>query len=363
MSEWRHNAAEIDQYGYSTGINCEPSNFIGNNTGLQRIANSKCPNMFSDPIQSLPLEFSETDLSANPMARFCYDQGPWNSHQVSAGSSAAYPPQSSYVYPLPARGPNFAVGNYRSAPVSEPESNATANMLSDSGYGTKTFSTVSALSHQMTETNTEYLSLQHQLHNLQPFAVPQHQPHVTGPFDIANPFENNLKSLPDPIPQPTHQCPYCEMSYRCASELKKHILKHEKNYKCREPGCKRNEGFSTPNDLERHKKTVHHIFPRNSTTKMYRCVAEDCKVNGNIWVRPDNFRAHVRRKHGEDRLQELMRLGECYDAVPNQSTNSSIVDQYDHYEEWLDAPQAVNTKNWRQGNVTNWEYKRAIPSD
>ncbi len=84
------------------------------------------------------------------------------------------------------------------------------------------------------------------------------------------------------------------------------MLKHEKTFVCREPDCKRNgKGFSTVNDLERHKKSVHKIGIEKS--KSYRCAAADCTNNVKIWPRLDNFKQHLERMHGKEDIFELIR--------------------------------------------------------
>lgn len=100
-------------------------------------------------------------------------------------------------------------------------------------------------------------------------------------------------------PQPANRatnsqvCPSCPMECKTKSELKKHMQRHTKPHHCREPGCARDEGFSTPNDLERHKKSVHKI----ASGRQFRCHHGACKENLKIWPRADNFRQHLRRRH------------------------------------------------------------------
>lgn len=78
---------------------------------------------------------------------------------------------------------------------------------------------------------------------------------------------------------------------------------------CREPGCKRNEGFTTVNDLDRHKKSVHRI---GLSKKSYQCASETCRNREKIWPRLDNFKQHIERMHkGEDEMNLIKR----YDRV------------------------------------------------
>lgn len=74
------------------------------------------------------------------------------------------------------------------------------------------------------------------------------------------------------------------------------MLKHVKSFVCTEIGCKRDgKGFSTVNDLDRHKKSVHRIGVANS--KSYRCVAAGCQHKHKVWPRLDNFKQHIERMH------------------------------------------------------------------
>jgi hypothetical protein len=66
-----------------------------------------------------------------------------------------------------------------------------------------------------------------------------------------------------------------------------------------EKGCKRGgKGFSTTNDLDRHKKSVHGIGVTYS--KSYRCAADGCQNKHKVWPRLDNFKQHIDRMHKEE---------------------------------------------------------------
>jgi hypothetical protein len=76
-------------------------------------------------------------------------------------------------------------------------------------------------------------------------------------------------------------------------------LLHDKPFLCDVANCSRNEkGFTTVNDLERHKKSVHRI---RLDEKSYQCASETCRSKEKIWPRLDNFKQHIERTHkGED---------------------------------------------------------------
>lgn len=87
---------------------------------------------------------------------------------------------------------------------------------------------------------------------------------------------------------------------------RKHIRRHEKPYKCEEPGCSRREGFSTTNDLDRHKKSVHNIAPKHGHDRSFHCPVEHCPKKDKIWPRLDNFRQHLKRMHKTEDTEELL---------------------------------------------------------
>lgn len=84
------------------------------------------------------------------------------------------------------------------------------------------------------------------------------------------------------------------------------MLTHEKPFVCEVDGCKRGgKGFSTVNDLDRHKKSVHKIDSQK--TKSYRCAHDDCRGKNKIWPRLDNFKQHIERMHKGDDIFGLIR--------------------------------------------------------
>ena len=65
------------------------------------------------------------------------------------------------------------------------------------------------------------------------------------------------------------------------------------------------KSFSTKNDLERHKKSIHKVTPKNISDKVYKCAAPGCTKSDKLWPRLDNFRQHCMRIHKDidtDRL-------------------------------------------------------------
>ncbi|KAF2400382.1 hypothetical protein EJ06DRAFT_428055 [Trichodelitschia bisporula] len=95
----------------------------------------------------------------------------------------------------------------------------------------------------------------------------------------------------------------CDKQCRSHSELTKHNMKHEKPFKCTELGCARDTGFTSNNDLDRHKKSVHKIEIPGSSS--YRCASLKCPKSNHIWPRLDNFKAHIKRLHPDENPETL----------------------------------------------------------
>ncbi|CAF9904117.1 MAG: hypothetical protein ALECFALPRED_004853 [Alectoria fallacina] len=114
------------------------------------------------------------------------------------------------------------------------------------------------------------------------------------------------RSYPENPTESTQQwlCADCQSSqtFKNKSEFNKHQLRHQKPFKCDVPGCNRETGFTTKNDLDRHKKSIHQVY----IGKSYMCAAPHCAKKNKIWPRADNFRQHIIRLHRDWNVQELM---------------------------------------------------------
>jgi hypothetical protein len=82
---------------------------------------------------------------------------------------------------------------------------------------------------------------------------------------------------------------------------------HEKPFKCDVPGCRRKPGFTTVNDLNRHKIAKHFdgVDPSGKAPS-YMCRGKDCKNSTKIWPRMDNFKAHVLKMHVNEDPHDLI---------------------------------------------------------
>lgn len=103
----------------------------------------------------------------------------------------------------------------------------------------------------------------------------------------------------DPIPRSSGQtftCDYpsCKKSYPRPCDLNKHKKRHQKPFPC-EASSDCDSYFSTSKDRDRHIKSKHrreeHLI---------------CPVCGHTTARKDNMKDHVKRRHGEESVNEVM---------------------------------------------------------
>ncbi|KAF2718150.1 hypothetical protein K431DRAFT_306277 [Polychaeton citri CBS 116435] len=110
-------------------------------------------------------------------------------------------------------------------------------------------------------------------------------------------------------------CSECGRKSKNPSDGRKHALTHCRPFTCPVVGCKRElDGFSTRNDLERHKKSVHNIKPLVGSKWGYICSScnppDKQQDAGDTpqkwWPRLDNFKAHIRRKHEDQDIGAII---------------------------------------------------------
>ncbi|KAF1959317.1 hypothetical protein CC80DRAFT_545688 [Byssothecium circinans] len=112
------------------------------------------------------------------------------------------------------------------------------------------------------------------------------------------------------------KCPRCKEVSKCPSDFKKHMLKHDKPHICDVRNCRRaavGKGFTTKNDLDRHKKSVHHVGVEKDS---YQCASENCRNRSKIWPRLDNFKQHISRMHKGEDEQDLIRRSAYQEPYP-----------------------------------------------
>ncbi|KAI1363855.1 hypothetical protein F5Y08DRAFT_354135 [Xylaria arbuscula] len=151
---------------------------------------------------------------------------------------------------------------------------------------------------------------------------------------------------PSRIPLEINTCEECGKPVRTNSEKKKHEQRHKKPFKCDVADCSRRiEGFATPNDLDRHKRSVH---PGSQTIgNRYVCQVGPCKNKDKIWPRADNFKAHLKRVHMKE-------------TVSDEDLESCIYKPQTALDEPQDNPQPDAISGYSeyagltQGPPTNW---------
>ncbi|KAI0143071.1 ornithine decarboxylase antizyme-domain-containing protein [Xylariaceae sp. FL1272] len=154
-----------------------------------------------------------------------------------------------------------------------------------------------------------------------------------------------------PIPFDPMKCDTCFKSVRTKSELKKHHQRHTKPFKCDVEDCQRHtEGFSTVNDLDRHKRSVHPNTQAGGNR--YRCTLGACKSKLKIWPRADNFKAHLKRLHQKDPItdEELNTFLYIPSSLPDDQESQSVYSEatnttYGPSNAWpqFEPPQKMNS--------------------
>lgn len=77
--------------------------------------------------------------------------------------------------------------------------------------------------------------------------------------------------------------------------------KPKKKYPCN--GCS-NKVFTTSNDLDRHRRTVHsEIKPRD---RVWMCSIGNCSTGRKVWARQDNFKQHITRMHSAEYHENMV---------------------------------------------------------
>ncbi|KAL9600861.1 MAG: hypothetical protein Q9219_002903 [cf. Caloplaca sp. 3 TL-2023] len=263
----------------------------------------------------------------DPLLRFWNETGPWNSQRVG-GDPRQAPANTRFAGfddPMRRNFPTMHFG-FRS-PRSEVDSSTTGRYPMDSGYGgSRSLATPSARSDQLDQSHSAH-SISGDVNEFHPFPEERYQDNTGrnapshrgqySPMDGAGEIsqQSNLSF------ELTCSFQNCGATSRNQSEYRKHMLRHEKPFKCDVVGCSKVDGFSTNNDLDRHKKSVHKIMPKNSTDRSFRCAARNCPKKEKIWPRLDNFRQHCIRIHPEEDCDDLVSMSELDPGFSMQANN------------------------------------------
>lgn len=153
---------------------------------------------------------------------------------------------------------------------------------SDSGVGTHPSSMSSAPNHPSGQVGPRQIQTHPSSHSPSTTSINQDD-FPTPRSQERRPRANSSSALRNPSPSGSQQSPP-----RSAPKLK------ERHFcdRCKLPNS---SGFSTTNDLARHKRGVHGIFEHGE--KIWRCRMEGCTCANKIWPRRDNFQSHLKRMH------------------------------------------------------------------
>ena len=163
------------------------------------------------------------------------------------------------------------------------------------------------------------------LHDMKyPFSEPSESPSTPvktrrgAPTSVPSQADEGNIVLPD-----DGKCPYCGKEPRLKSELKKHMLRHIRPFRCKIEDCNSaTDGFTTTNDLDRHNRSVHGIFPLGA--KVYICAARNCAEGEKMWPRYDNFKQHCERMHKSDGLEALITRSERQAPPPSEDVQEAL---------------------------------------
>ncbi|KAK8090113.1 hypothetical protein PG997_005074 [Apiospora hydei] len=245
------------------------------------------------------------------------NDGPWIPKDLALPEDDDRSPSRIHTMNLQGHPMGFP-GQYRERYVpSECETTPPGMAPSDSGYGShaaKQSVTATSLYDEPMDRNTETQSL---AGHLSEFHFPSSYGHGmeymtknTSPGDWVMPPQQPLQQQARHFEGKGIICETCKKAVKTNSELKKHRQRHTKPFTCNVPGCGRTEGFSTPNDLDRHKRSVH---PEESPVgSRFQCPHGPCKNKDKIWPRADNFRAHLKRVHRIEKVKDEDLEGSIY---------------------------------------------------
>ncbi|KAI2638942.1 hypothetical protein GGS26DRAFT_580676 [Hypomontagnella submonticulosa] len=146
------------------------------------------------------------------------------------------------------------------------------------------------------------------------------------------------------------ECDICHKTLKTKSEFKKHKQRHDKPFKCDVKNCTRREGFSTPNDLDRHKRSLHP--DENAAGSRYQCPIGACRNKEKIWPRADNFRAHMKRVHqkelsSDEELDEYKFRPITPSKEPSDQTGASMAPEFIGFSTVLPETITNPTSSWR----------------
>ncbi|KAL8902548.1 MAG: hypothetical protein Q9207_004604 [Kuettlingeria erythrocarpa] len=250
----------------------------------------------------------------NPLLRFWTEPGPWNAQRIAGDPRQAPANPQTLGFGDPMRRNSHALQYEYRSPRSDIGSSTTGRNPLDSGYGGSRSLATSAPSVDQFDQGRSCHSLSGDVQDYHLDSEYTYQdtsgrnrpsPHLQ--YSSADNIAGDAAQPSAVTFELACQYPHCDVISKNQSEHRKHMLRHEKPFKCEVPGCSKVDGFSTNNDLDRHKKSVHKIMPKNSSDRSFRCAARNCPKHEKIWPRLDNFRQHCLRIHQEEDCEDLVR--------------------------------------------------------
>ncbi|KAK7191653.1 uncharacterized protein CC84DRAFT_598208 [Paraphaeosphaeria sporulosa] len=208
-------------------------------------------------------------------------------------------------------GSHMKFGPYRQQQISDMES--VVGPRSDSGYFTHP-APQSVISNELERADQDLPTGIFEMSNLNVNSAPSESTteYIPPPSDQASVYSGRSQNQGKSI----YLCSKCKEVSKCPSDYKKHMLKHDKPHTCDVQGCRRaaqGKGFTTINDLQRHKKSVHRIGVERDS---YQCASEHCRNRGKIWPRLDNFKQHISRMHRDEDEADLIRKSSYRGPMP-----------------------------------------------
>ena len=278
----------------------------------------------------LPSSSRELGMETEPLRRFYNQPEPWNPQGLSA-----FPSTPRFKTPgqvTVTRSPGPVYGGYREPAKSNPESHFSRHHP-DSGYATHQPGPRSIVSggHEYMGQEDENTSLNQEVHGMQlrpgsdiASVYPEDTQvetgtnagswngdgNPTGSGSITCPFEP-CNVDPKPRNQSEYKYATSGSDFGMISNhrpSRKHMQRHNKPFVCNLRECARaKKGFTTKNDLDRHRKSVHKILSSNTNDRSWICQGPNCNKKGKIWPRLDNFKSHCNRMHKKEDLDELVK--------------------------------------------------------
>ncbi|KAI9809523.1 MAG: hypothetical protein M1826_003870 [Phylliscum demangeonii] len=255
---------------------------------------------FLVPVHDFGRTSSELNPGPNHSLRRVRDDDPWNAHglEESASGSASGPASGPVSFADAGRRPQSTsvAQRPRHVPPSDLQSTATSTSAFAS-WPPETYSVVStdlvprALQHAPVS-DSDLLS----------------SPHPRRPLPGRSRQRRRQSSLSATLPFGC-ESHACLLAFRTRGELTKHRLGHTKSFHCEM--CQDVAGFRTANDLIRHRKSLHQIHEPGGA--YYLCAAAQCRVSSKQWPRLDHFRNHVRKRHPDENLAEIIAWSTRYE--------------------------------------------------